>query len=231
MHIRLLYRKAGKPMPADPYDFAPREQAKLALLIAINAKSHVSAARALADALRGDNSITDHFKTADRLLKAAKAKHPDIAWAIASDAGVRLMREDSELAERIMSETVRAIGIVPLAVHDSFMVPTSQEARLMETMERAISCGNNPTKNPCGNRGQFRDKLSRSDFSTFPENDPTIRDGIEIRDGCEAWVEGVGGLEEVERSGWDGRSGLVEMVFRIVHEQLDELEAKRNAVV
>jgi hypothetical protein len=56
LHIRLLYQEAGKPMPADPYDIdgLPRKQAKLALLIAINARGHTSAVRALADALRGD---------------------------------------------------------------------------------------------------------------------------------------------------------------------------------
>jgi hypothetical protein len=114
LHIRLLYHEAGKPMPADPYDVDgwPRKQAKLALLIAINARTHMSAVRALADALRRD--IYDPFTTADRLLRAVKAKHPDIAWALASDAGVRLMRKDSELAERIMLETVRAVGIVRL---------------------------------------------------------------------------------------------------------------------
>jgi hypothetical protein len=135
-------------MPVDPYDFAPRHQAKLALLIAINARSHISAVRALADALRTDSSVSDPFVTGDRLLKAAKARHPDIAWALASDAGVRLMRRDSELAER---------GIVPLAVHDSFIVPANQEERLMETMEAAICCGNSPTRFPCGNSPQFRD--------------------------------------------------------------------------
>jgi hypothetical protein len=159
LHIRLLYQEVGKPMPTDPYDVDgwPREQVKLALLIAINARSHVSAVRALADALRGDATVSDPFATADQLIKAAKIRHPDIAWALASDAGVRLMRKDSELAERIMLETVRAIGIVPLAVHDSFIVPTANVDTLNETMEEAISCGNSTAKIPCGNRPQFRD--------------------------------------------------------------------------
>jgi hypothetical protein len=182
MHIRLLYQEAGKAMPANPYDFAPRERAKLALLIAINARSHVSAVRALADALKGDDSVADRFKTADRLLKTAKARHRDIAWALASDAGVRLMRKDSELAERIMFETVRAIGLVPLPVHDSFIVPANQEQALMETMEEAISCGNNPQKIPCGNRGQFRDSLSPCNSSGTPESGSTIRERCRDRE-------------------------------------------------
>jgi hypothetical protein len=124
-----------------------------------------------------DASGESRFKTADRLLKAAKAKHRDIAWAIASDAGVRLMRKDSELAQRIMFETVPAIGMVQLAVYDSFIVPANQKGRLMETMESAISCGHNQPKNPCGDSPQIRDKLSPSSFSVSLKNDPTIWDG------------------------------------------------------
>ena len=47
---------------------------------------------AIADALRNDG-VSDPHVTADRLIKLAKARHRDIAWAIASDAGVRLMRD------------------------------------------------------------------------------------------------------------------------------------------
>src|SRR5262249_24344797 len=88
VHIRLLYQRVGKPMPADPYDIDgwPRQQVKLALLIAINTRSHMSAVRALADWLRRDASIADRYATANRLIGAAKARHPDIAWALTSDA-------------------------------------------------------------------------------------------------------------------------------------------------
>jgi hypothetical protein len=49
------------------------------------------------------------------------------------------MNKDAEIAERVMREMARATGIVPLAVHDSFIVPASQRSKLMETMERAIN--------------------------------------------------------------------------------------------
>jgi hypothetical protein len=185
MHIRLLYQEAGKPMPDDPYDFAPRDQAKLALLIAINARSHSSAVRALADALRQEGGVGDPYATAQKLLRAAKARHPDIAWALASDAGVRLMRKDSELAERIMLETVRAIGIAPLAVHDSFIVPASQKGRLMDAMEDAIRCGNAAPKIPCGNIPHFRDSFSSLPLTASPKTVPQYgmdreMDGVEL---------------------------------------------------
>jgi hypothetical protein len=78
LHIRLLYQEVGKPMPTDPYDVDgwPRKQVKLALLIAINARSHVSAVRALADALRGDATVSDPFATADQLIRARNSACP-----------------------------------------------------------------------------------------------------------------------------------------------------------
>jgi hypothetical protein len=194
MHIRLLYQEAGKPMPDDPYDFAPRDQAKLALLIAINARSHRSAVRALADALRQEGGIGDPYATAQKLLRAAKARHPDIAWALASDAGVRLMRKDSELAERVMLESVRAIGIAPLAVHDSFIVPARQKGRLMEAMEDAIRCGNTAPKIPCGNTPHFRDSFSSVPSTAFPKTVPQY--GMERETG-RRWVSDGGVVDRL----------------------------------
>jgi hypothetical protein len=150
MHIRLLYNEIGKPMPADPYDIDgfPRNQAKLALLIAINARTNIDAVRALADALRLDK-VANPFHVAQRLVAAVKAKHPEIAHAIGSDAGVRLMRQDSEIAQRVMLEMLRATGIVPLPIHDSFVVPTAHEERLRESMENALPCQTAGVKIPC----------------------------------------------------------------------------------
>jgi hypothetical protein len=151
LHIRLLYAEAGKPMPADPYDVDgwPRKQIKLALLIAINARTHIDAVRALADALRQSGGMADPYATAEALIRAAKARHPDIAHTIGSDAGVRLMRQDSEIAARVMREVMRATGIVPLPIHDSFIVPTSRQQHLMEAMENALPCHTTRVKIPC----------------------------------------------------------------------------------
>src|SRR5262249_26472009 len=118
MHIQLLYQEAGKQMQGDPYnvDGWPRERVKLALLILINASSHRSAVLALADALKTDRNISDYFKTAEKLLRAVKARHKAIAWAFGSDAGVRLMHKDARIAEAVMLEALRVIGLVPLCV-------------------------------------------------------------------------------------------------------------------
>src|SRR5262249_34089498 len=141
LHVRLLYQEAGKRMVGDPYEIEgrPRKQVKLALLIGINARTHRSAVRAVADALAGEPGIHNRFEAAKGLLDAVRAKHPDIARAFGSDAGARLMRQDADLAERVKFEMLAATGIVPLSVHDSFIVPATQAGRLEEAMERQIS--------------------------------------------------------------------------------------------
>jgi hypothetical protein len=141
IHIKLLYKEVGKELVGDAYDLDgwPRQYAKRALLIAINARNVTSAIRALADALRGEPGIADPYKAAKSLLEAVKAKHPDIADAFGSDAGVRLMSKDAEIAELVMLEMARATGVVPLCVHDSFIVPASQKCSLMDIMDRALN--------------------------------------------------------------------------------------------
>jgi hypothetical protein len=143
MHIAMLYQEAGKPLPADPYDLEgwPRDQAKLALLILINARTQTRAVQALADALRVDGGISNPFKAARALVLTLKAKHADIAYAFGSDAGVRLMRRDSDIAARVMIEAFRATGQVPLCIHDGFVVGAAHEGRVREAMENAFPCG------------------------------------------------------------------------------------------
>jgi hypothetical protein len=150
MHIAMLYQEAGKPMYGDPYDLEgwPRDQAKLALLIVINAPSTTKAVQALADALR-KRDIGDPFRTAQALVRAVKARHPDIAHAFASDAGIRLMRRDSDIAERVMLEALHATGVVPLCIHDGFVVPSHHEGTLREAMENAFPCPTKTVQIPC----------------------------------------------------------------------------------
>jgi hypothetical protein len=72
----------------------------------------------------------------------------------------------------LMLETVRAIGIAPLAVHDSFIVPASQKGRLMGAMEDAIRCGNTAPQTPCGNTPHFFDSFSSLLSTTSPKRVP-----------------------------------------------------------
>jgi hypothetical protein len=149
LHIRLLYQEAGKPLTGDPYDLAdwPRQQVKIAMLIAINAPTEIAAVRAIALHVFGTGYSADQAK-AKALLRAVKAKHADIAHAFGSDAGARLMRKDSTITEAIMLDMIEQ-GVVPLSIHDSYIVPADQGDRLQEAMDREMR-RNDPQNAPCG---------------------------------------------------------------------------------
>jgi hypothetical protein len=141
LHIRLLYQEAEKAWPGDdydPYDLAdwPRNQVKLAMLIAINAPTETTAIRAIAIHVFGTPYRAETAK-ARALLRAVKAKHVDIAHAFGSDAGARLMRKDSDITEQVMMDMIRQ-GVVPLSIHDSYIVPANQGERLREAMDREL---------------------------------------------------------------------------------------------
>jgi hypothetical protein len=138
LHIRLLYQEAGKPLQGDPYDLAdwPRKQVKIAMLIAINAPTEIGAIRAIALHVFGAPYKAETAK-ARALLRAIKAKHVDIAHAFGSDAGARLMRKDSDITEQIMLDMIQQ-GVVPLSIHDSYLVSADQAGKLEEAMEREL---------------------------------------------------------------------------------------------
>jgi hypothetical protein len=224
IHIRLLYAEVGKPMPADPYDVDgwPRQQIKLALLIVINARTHIDAVRALADALRLGGGVADPFATAQGLIRAAKAKHPAIVWAFGSDAGVRLMRQDSEIAAQVMREVMRATGVVPLPVHDSFIVPIDQQEHLMEAMESALPCQTAGVKIRC----QTASNLETTFFIADQVAIKNTTDNMGQREG-QGWGGASGGVPlsltaQVSEPDKRGRSdGLMSYVAGVIREVLD----------
>jgi hypothetical protein len=140
LHIRLLYMKTGTPIPAgDPYDIGtlPRKYAKIAMLIAINARTHAEATHAIARELveidGGD--LAERRPEARRLLRDCATKHKAIVRFFGSDAGVKLMREDSDLAVAVMLAMQRE-GVTPLGVH---IVPESHGAKLDEVMDAELA--------------------------------------------------------------------------------------------
>ncbi len=97
-------------------DNFPRDKVKLGFNIAVNARTRRSAVGALAD----DAGISR--ASAARLLGAIEKRHKPISEAFGSDAGVRLMRIDSELilgALRASNDD----GFGALPVHDSLIAP------------------------------------------------------------------------------------------------------------
>jgi hypothetical protein len=47
------------------------------------------------------------------------------------------MRKDSDIAEQIMIDMIQQ-GVVPLSIHDSYIVPADHAGRLQEAMDREI---------------------------------------------------------------------------------------------
>ncbi|WP_267406926.1 hypothetical protein [Methylobacterium sp. GC_Met_1] len=136
IHPRLAYAMAGRPLAPgdDPYttgDF-PRKHGKLAVLVSLNAPTTTAAVGAIAEELGTPREY------ASRLLKAVKAKNPDIAHMLGTDAGVILQRRDSDIALDVI-EACHRDGIHVLPVHDSFIVPAKHADRTREIMDRAWS--------------------------------------------------------------------------------------------
>jgi hypothetical protein len=119
-HPRMLAATAGFDINRDAYeiDGLDREQAKIALNIAINALTHGSAVKAIAAEFGGQGA----FAKAAAALTAIKARHPGLAPRLHSGAGLELQYQDARMAEAIVSRMLDR-GIATLPIHDSFIVP------------------------------------------------------------------------------------------------------------
>ena len=140
LHPAILYAEAGVPMPADCYaiDGWPRDLVKVAMLTLINARTVHAARLSIANndrmAQRAKPGSQEAIGYASALIEAIKRAHAPIAHAFHSDAGARLMRIDSDLAEAVMHDLILRKGVVTLPVHDSFLVPVSKRDELEAAM-------------------------------------------------------------------------------------------------
>ncbi|MBA4160501.1 MAG: hypothetical protein C0515_00105 [Novosphingobium sp.] len=142
LHPSLLYSEAGEPLPSDCYSIGnwPRQMGKRALLILINARTAQEAYGALARspvmAEYFPEGQDQAFAVAVRLIADVRSVHRPIERAFHSDAGARLMRQDSRIAGRVLGQLLKK-GIVALPVHDSFIVKTKDQAELEAAMIEA----------------------------------------------------------------------------------------------
>jgi len=143
LHPAILYAEAGAAMPKDCYAIEgwPRDLVKVALLTLINARTVHAARLSIAHnermAQRATPGSQQAIGYASALIEAIKRVHHPIAHAFHSDAGARLMRIDSDLAEAVMHDLIVRKGIVTLPVHDSFLVPASKRDELEGAMMEA----------------------------------------------------------------------------------------------
>jgi hypothetical protein len=133
LHASILYCERGFKFLGDAYDIGnfPRDHVKLGFNIAVNAGNQ----RAAVGALAGEAGISR--ANAALLLAAIEKRHKPISEAFCSDAGVRLMRIDSEL---ILGALVASNddGIPALPVHDALIAPSHSIDLAAEKMEEAF---------------------------------------------------------------------------------------------
>jgi len=138
-HPTILYSWAEKIAPEDCYIVCswPRKLVKVSLLVLINATTLRQAIGAIArhDAMAeiAERGSSHAFQCAHAIVQDIKKIHAPIEEYFHSNVGVRLMRLDAEIAERVLLKLVSA-GCAILPVHDSFIVAKSNADLLAEAM-------------------------------------------------------------------------------------------------
>jgi hypothetical protein len=134
LHPSIIYALHGVHFVGDPYETTefPRAHGKAGFNIALNAKSYASARVAIANDLKLDMASTT------KLLAAITSKHRAVSDLFFSDAGVRLMRIDSDIAINAVMNC-QAKGIPALPVHDSLIVPARYADQTAEIMEASFA--------------------------------------------------------------------------------------------
>ena len=132
----------------DPYDLPVRDinnpeharnVVKLFFLLAVNASDEDKLFRAFRNSHDYDTmpySFTN--EVLGDLLETIKQAHPDIAKFICTGAGIKLMRQDSDMVSYIIEQMTKD-DVPVLSVHDSFIVPFGQEDRLYQLMKEAFT--------------------------------------------------------------------------------------------
>lgn len=133
LHPTMIYHQHGLTLDGDPYEIeglpnAYRASAKKALMAMVNSKPGARHLESL------DQLPLPEGWTPVRLLRALEKKHEAIADSFRSDAGVKLQRTDSEIAERVMRTMRDQHRALALPVHDSFIVTEDNEAKLESVM-------------------------------------------------------------------------------------------------
>jgi hypothetical protein len=141
LHPSMLFAKRGLPIPEDPYALIPgvhgdailRDHAKTTFLALVNAGQRSTREPRDFDGTQHGMSGKD-FRA---LVSGAFPMLPDI---FGSGIGLRLQREDSDLAEKVMMHFVdRGIPILP--IHDSFIVAKRHQKELVDVMLAAFKDG------------------------------------------------------------------------------------------
>jgi hypothetical protein len=143
LHINMLYRLAGEDLPEDDvyaiggHSEDMRPLLKVILLVMINSKNPLEAARAVWNDSVNKRFRYDHKKIKD-IMDRFIERHSPIQMFFNSGSRVFLQFLDSQIAERVMLEMVED-GIVCLPIHDSFIAQVSHETELKTAMEKVFN--------------------------------------------------------------------------------------------
>lgn len=142
LHPRLLYRRVETEMPDDPYLIggtgtqAMRDLGKRTFNRLLNRAERDPTKRLRMKAARGDPRILPKGTPYKVYLNSLVHHLSDIEQWFGSGEGIRLQRQDSDLAIQVLSR-MEDKGIVTLPIHDSFVVAKDQEVHLRNAMEEA----------------------------------------------------------------------------------------------
>jgi hypothetical protein len=136
----IAYRSIQEAAPENPYqsDNFCRSDAKLAMVILLNAETRKKAINALAFDRgftgTGSNDLIARRYEAKLLISELEQRHPCLVDAeLFFGSGLKLMRIESDIADNIMTD-LRKLGIVCLPIHDGFMVKHKHKPQLLEAM-------------------------------------------------------------------------------------------------
>ena len=152
-HVSIAYGLEGLQPPDDPYTLKTlveplnpkqqRQDVKLLVLTAINAKDRKSADSAFRDEKnREQRQLPKHQKVSytnkmlEQLLHQFVEENRAIEHYICADKGVELMAIDGRITTRIINHFTHK-KITVLTVHDSYVIQSEHEAALMKQMEYA----------------------------------------------------------------------------------------------
>jgi hypothetical protein len=134
IHAQIIYALRDIPLVGDAYETGefPREFGKRAFNIAVNARNLRAAVAALA------HELWIGRRTASKLISTISRKHKQIADIFCSDAGVDLMRIDSDITlEAVRLCQAQSIAVLP--VHDSLIVSATHADKAVEIMVEAFA--------------------------------------------------------------------------------------------
>ena len=147
LHPAILFAKNGLRIPADPYALVPgiadnatlRGHAKTTFLALLNAGKRGTCEPKDFDAGK-------HGMTAEAFRQTVRDAFPMLPGIFGTGIGLRLQREDSDLAERVMLHFAdRDIPVLP--VHDSFIIAARHRDELVRVMQGVFhdAYGQTPT--------------------------------------------------------------------------------------